>query len=293
MPVLEVGGTHVAAALVDVEAGGVVDGSLRRAELGGAGSGADAVAALVRCGSELAVEPGAAWGVAVPGPFDYRRGIALFSGVGKFDDLYGADLRAALTEGLAARPGSVSFLNDADAFLLGEWLCGAASGVRRCVGITLGTGVGSAFAVDGEIREDGPGVPPEGRVDLLTVSGRPLEDVVSRRAIRAAYGPGAPDVAEIAGRARAGEPAAARVLTVAFGALGEVLAPWLAAFRAEVLVVGGSMAGSWDLVGPALRAGINRAAPEVRRAAAPARSALVGAAWRAAAETGSDRSPIV
>src|SRR5262249_22205625 len=163
----------------------------------------------------------------------YRRGIALFTGVGKFDALHGRDLGRALMDGLPNAPGGVSFLNDADAFLLGEWLHGAAAGADRCVGITLGTGVGSAFAAGGSIRLEGPGVPPEGRVDLLTIGGRPLEDVVSRRAIRAAYrahggvreddrdGGAAegPDVVDIAARARAGEPLAQAVLRTAFEAL--------------------------------------------------------------------------
>lgn len=106
--------------------------------------------------------PGARWGVAVPGPFDYAKGVALFAGVGKFEALYGVDVRAALLGGLWQRPGDVVFLNDAHAFLAGEWTGGAAHGHRRAVGITLGTGVGSAFLADGLIREDGSGVPPGG-----------------------------------------------------------------------------------------------------------------------------------
>ena len=43
------------------------------------------------------------------------------------------------------------FLNDAAAYLLGEVGAGAARGVPRAVGITLGTGIGSAFAVNGQI----------------------------------------------------------------------------------------------------------------------------------------------
>ena len=80
---------------------------------------------------------------------------------------------------------------------------------------------------------------------------QPLEDVVSRRAIRTAYrdasGDAEADVREIADRARAGEAAAREVLTFAFAALGRALGPAIRDFGAEVMVVGGSMAGSWDL----------------------------------------------
>ncbi|MGH1552605.1 hypothetical protein ACRAWF_12420 [Streptomyces sp. L7] len=124
------------------------------------------------------------------------------------------------------------------------------------MGITLGTGVGSAFLADSRIRDHGPGVPPEGRMDLTEIDGRPLEDTVSRRAILARYGDPAADVHDIADRARAGEERARRVLHDVFTDLGAVLGPRLLDFGATALVVGGSMARSWDLLAPALTAGL-------------------------------------
>ncbi len=296
VPVLEIGGTHVTAALVDPVAGEVLPGSAHRDRLDADGSAPEVIGAVLRCAARLPVAAGALWGVAVPGPFDYAAGVALFEGVGKFDALYGTDVRAELTEGLPYRPAGVAFLNDADAFLLGEWVSGAAAGQRRCAGLTLGTGVGSAFLVDGVPVDQGPGVPPQGRADLLEADGRPLEDTVSRRAIRSAYarrtgtgGSDVPDVAEIAARAAGGEEAAHSVLETAFGTLGAVLGPWLGEFGAGVLVVGGSMTGSWDLLGPPLVAGLRQAGGaaaarlEVRVAVRPDRSALIGAARHAVA----------
>src|SRR6266511_329680 len=200
-----------------------------------------------------------------PGPFDYELGIGRYEGVGKFDALRGFDLRAALTP-LLPGAASISFHNDADAFVVGEWWAGAARGHRCAVGITLGTGVGSGFLRDRHLLWHGPGVPPEVRVDLLRYAGAPLEETVSRRAIRRAYAratgqPPALDVQGIAQRARQGESAAADVLTRTFGVLGGVLAPLLVAFEATVLVVGGSIAASWDVVAEPLRAGLADADP--------------------------------
>ncbi|MDV7215869.1 ROK family protein [Streptomyces prunicolor] len=254
IPVLEIGGTHVTAALVDPRDGRV---SSRTREPLDADGDAEAILAAVRhCADGLSVPPGARWGVAVPGPFDYARGIALFRGVGKFEALYGLDVRRALLRGLRQRPGDVVFLNDAHAFLTGEWSAGTVRGHRRAVGITLGTGVGSAFLADGQIRDTGPGIPPEGRMDLTEIDGRPLEATVSRRAILSRYGDPGADVRDIAGRARAGEERARRVLDDAFTGLGVALAPRMVAFGATALVVGGSMARSWDLVAPALSTGL-------------------------------------
>lgn len=276
IPVLEIGGTHVTAAWTDAAATRV-GGRVRRS-LDAQGSAEEILGAIVGCARTLPVPPGAPWAVAVPGPFDYDRGVALFEGVGKFDSLRGTDVRAALRARLPQRPGRVVFRNDAHAFLAGEWHAGAARGHRRCVGITLGTGVGSAFLADGRACRDGVGVPPQGRIDLVRVGGRPLEDTVSRRAIRAGYGDPHADVRDIAERARAGDPRARRVLDQAFGALGEVLGPFLASFGATVLVVGGSMAASWDVVGPGLRGGLGDAPVAVLTSDLADEAALIGAA---------------
>ncbi len=289
--VMDVGGTHVTAARVAVGTRSILPGQLFREPLDADGSPEEVLSALVRCASRLPAEPGSRWAVALPGPFDYELGIARYEGVGKFDALRGFDLGSNLTPGL---PGavSVSFHNDADAFLFGEWWAGAARGHRRAVGITLGTGVGSSFVRDGRSVRHGPEIPPEGRVDLLRYAGLPLEETVSRRAIRRAYAkatgePPALDVREIAQRARHGDPSAVDVFTRSFHVLGTVLGPLLVAFQASVLVVGGSIAESWDLVAGPLRAGLAVEPKSAEIALEPARhlaeAPLLGAAFLATA----------
>ncbi|MCW2538356.1 MAG: glkA2 [Frankiales bacterium] len=264
VPILEIGGTHVTAAWIETTPWRVT-GAVR-VEVDAQGTAADIVGAWAETAASLQPAAGARWGVAMPGPFDYVHGVARFAGVGKFDALDGVDVRAALMTALqarSARPSEIDFINDASAFLVGEWLAGAAVGADRCVAITLGTGVGSAFLEHGRVVDDDPRVPPEAEVHLLSYRGRPLEDHVSRRAIRRAYaaagGDAKLDVREIAEAARAGEPMADRVFSTAFEVLGEVLAPWLAGFGAQTLVIGGSIVGSWDLVAPAIRRGLRQA----------------------------------
>ncbi len=263
MPVLEIGGTHVTAAVIDLQEGVVRSGSVQRASLNPSGSATELLGAVIGCAGGLPVKGGDSWGVAIPGPFDYERGIGLFADVGKFEALYGVDVRAALLAGLPGTPASIVFVNDADAFLWGEWLFGAAAGHERCVGITLGTGIGSAFIADGELRHEGPGVPPEGRVDLLRIGELPLEEVVSARAIERLYrqrtGVVPDGTAFVAQRARHGDEIAAAVLRISFEQLGQALRPCLEEFGATILVIGGSMTGSWDLIGPALWQGLGNA----------------------------------
>jgi glucokinase len=291
IPVLEVGGTHVTAVLVAARSWELVPGSLRTVPLDADGTAAEILDELAAAANGLPGGHRPDWVVAVPGPFDYERGIGRFRDVGKFDSLHGVDVRHGLLTRIRPAPATVRFLNDADAFGVGEYAAGAARGHDRAVCITLGTGVGSAFLDRGQPVNAGPSVPPDGSIHLVVHDGRPLEETVSRRAIRTAYaaaiGPSggpAPDVQVIAERSRQGDDVARAVLADAFGGLGAALAPLVQRFEAGVVVIGGSMAGSWDIVEPAVRrgltgAGIDLAALAVRPAERNAVAALVGAAF--------------
>jgi glucokinase len=280
---LDVGGTHVTGALITFDQRQPVVRSATRVALQPDGTAEHLLATIASCADTLAGPAGMGWGVAVPGPFDHERGVAQYRSVGKFDALYGVDLGSELSARMQARPGSLTFVNDAEAFLLGEWSHGAAAGHDRVVGITLGTGVGSAFLAEGTIVADGPLVPPEGRADLLHHDGRPLEDTVSRRAIIRRYRERTGetlDVHEIAARARGRDVAARTLLDDTFRALGQALDPWLLRFDPTLVVVGGSMTGSWDLLEPAISSGLTgryAASGVLARAAHPDTAALVGA----------------
>src|ERR1035438_3387389 len=86
-------------------------------------------------------------GFAMPGPFDYAAGIALFTkGVVKYQNLYGINVSERIRELLALPAGlDLRYMNDATAFGVGEAWLGEASGVNRSISITLGTGLGSAL----------------------------------------------------------------------------------------------------------------------------------------------------
>ncbi|MFE2887092.1 ROK family protein [Streptomyces sp. NPDC059272] len=289
VPVLDIGGTHVTAALVDPATGSPVPSSVLRRPLGSDATADSILDTIARTALELPAEHGPRWGVAIPGPFDYDTGMGRFDGIGKFEALSGVDVGAGLRRRLADRAEHLRFLNDADAFAIGEYHAGAAAGHTRVVCLTLGTGVGSSFLRDGLPVHDGTEIPSGGHVHRLTVHGRPLEDLVSRRAIRDHYGLLAvvaedrepPDVHEIAALAKAGDPAATEAFRYAFGTLGQALAPWIDRFGASAVVIGGSMAKSWNLIHPALSAKLvpaGGATVQVLPARQPAEAPLIGAA---------------
>jgi glucokinase len=290
---MDVGGSHVLTALVPDGESLVLQGR----QLSPLDSAAPREALLQQLTAGAASLAASSWTVAMPGPFDYARGRGDFAGVGKFGSLAGVDLRAELASRLQVPPAQVRFVNDAVAYGIGEWSA-TTDRPRRFVCVTLGTGVGSAWLADGAPVDSGPEVPPHGWAHLLTSGGRPLEDTVSTRAIRADYlrraGVSA-DVRSIAAAARAGEEAAVLVWGDAIRALGLTLAPWLQSFGAEQLVVGGAMSRSWDLLEAPLAEGIRVAgvdlptlAPSTLQDDAP----LVGAAsWLSRQVAGPSPAP--
>ncbi len=185
--------------------------------------------------------------MAMPGPFDYQAGVSWMEHKLKY--LYGVDLRGAVAARMGLPPSEVRFLNDAAAYLMGEIAAGAARGVSRVVGITLGTGVGSGFAVDEHIVREGTGVPTGGEIWNYPYQGGIVEDQISTRAIQKSYRERAGrecEVAEIA-KSAAHDPVAAEVFTQFGRDLGVALRTVFSAFAPQVIVLGGGIARSAQL----------------------------------------------
>ena len=279
---LEIGGTHVSAALVDVSGATLDPSGIRRFTLDADDSREALLATVSKAALEIARPDIARYGVAVPGPFDYERGVSKIRGVAKLEALYDVDLRTRLSHELAVEPPCIRFLNDAHAFVLGEWWAGAAKGHARALGVTLGTGLGSGFLADGQIVASGPLVPLESRLDLVPFRGGAVEDVISSRGIVAAFGENL-DVIEIARRARARDRSARAVFDRFGAALGEFLRPWIDRFQPSCLVFGGSITRAWDIFGDAFLGScpeaehLDRCGPADRLDEAP----LLGAAFHA------------
>lgn len=245
----DLGGSHLAGALFAGTSPVPLAQGTR--SLGSECAPAEFFETAARLGEELQRRAGA-WGLtgvamAVPGPFDPERGICRFEH--KLRGLYGADFRDGLSHALHLSATEFSFTNDADAFLLGEIECDSKRRTGRLVGITLGTGVGSAFAIDGLVVSAGTGVPEDGEIWNVSWRNGTVEDFVSAHAIRSNYMEscgGSLNVHEIA-LAASGDACARRVFAEFGKTLGEMLNEVCGGFRPEVVVLGGSIARSAEL----------------------------------------------
>ncbi len=86
---------------------------------------------------------------AMPGPFDYANGISLITNMGKYENLYGFNIRKYLSDKLGISAENIVFRNDAECFLHGEVVAAGLSDEKRILGFTLGTGLGGAFSTGG------------------------------------------------------------------------------------------------------------------------------------------------
>lgn len=195
-------------------------------------------------------------GVSICGPFDYEQGISRITGLDKYEAIYEVNVKQALQEKLRLPP-ELPFLFDVDSwsFARGEVWAGAARPYRRVIVFTMGTGVGSAFAVAGRIVSEGPGVPWYGWISGQKHRDGILNDYISRTYMVRRYEQlsGARiDVQEMAARAEEGEPLARRVFQEIGGELGGFLRDHhVEEFQAECLVFGGQISRSFHLfVGP-------------------------------------------
>jgi glucokinase len=288
----DVGGSHISAALcskADLSLGAVVKAPLPEEQ--SAAAFFEVLTQLAsRAGAESKNTAGA--GFAMPGPFDYAEGISWMKH--KMPYLYGVNLRKALADRMHWSGTQVRFLNDAAAYLLGEVGAGAGCGVSRVAGFTLGTGIGSGFAVNGHLVTEGPGVPPGGEIWNVPFEGGIVEDLVSTRAIRKAYRARTGTVKEVAEiAAGAANDSAAILIFAEFGRnLGRVLRILLREFAPEVVVLGGGIVGAAPLFVPAAQHELEGIALELRIALLGDRAPLVGAAvaWFAEAVESSQSS---
>jgi glucokinase len=216
--------------------------------------------------------------IAMPNPFDYVRGISYMRH--KFEYLYGIELRSKLAQVLGCAPEKIGFLNDAAAFLMGEVHQGAGRGVNRVVGITLGTGVGSAFASGREIVTEGDGVPTGGEIWNLSYKDGIVEKFVSTLAIQEHYKLRtgiSEEVQDIANQSETNQEA--RQTFGQFGQeLGKVLCATCVGFKPERIILGGGISRSAALFLPSAESELARHGLKVCVSQLGERAALVGAA---------------
>lgn len=260
---LDIGGHHVAGALVDENGSRLIPQSYRHVDVDRGAPKEQLLDAWAGLIDEIAATSAftiRGVGAAMPGPFDYASGVAYFEGNKKFESLYGVDVGKELRKRCGYAP-EFRFLNDATAFAVG---CANDPGTLlkyRLLALTLGTGLGSAFLDHGiPVISDAEGtIPLHGSLWHLPFKGGIADDYVSSRWLlargREMLGPEIESVAQIAASVRATRRG--REVFEEYGSnLASIIARWIASFSCEVIVLGGRITKAYDLFSASLEAGL-------------------------------------
>ena len=251
----DIGGSHISCALIGLNEKTLLSESIRSQQVNNQASADEILEswciALKKTMNQVKREDLAGIGFAMPGPFDYAKGIALFTkDVAKYENLHGVDVADELSGRLGLQQEQFRFINDASAFAVGEAWMGKASKVSRSLSITLGTGFGSAFIDKGLLVVDREDVPRMGCVWHLPYRDGIADDYFSTRWFIRRFaeitGKNVRGVKEIA--IMASTDKTARDIFAEFGSnLGEFLGYWLKRFGADMLVIGGNVSCAYPL----------------------------------------------
>ncbi|MCA5004680.1 ROK family protein [Sphingobacterium bovistauri] len=148
----DIGGTHITSAIVDTNEWVILSDTLSRSHINSS-SNAKSIfhnwaSNIKSCLNKFNIEIQHI-GIAMPGPFDYDNGISLMKNQDKYDAIYKLDTTNALIEELG-KQYEIKYINDAAAFLQGEIFAQGLENKDKVLGITLGTGLGSAVWSNGE-----------------------------------------------------------------------------------------------------------------------------------------------
>lgn len=258
---IDIGGSHITAAMIQLATGEIVDNLVVRHHIDRHAPAEvilrDWCNAIRQVWTALGIAESSI-GFAMPGPFDYQQGISLIKGFDKYEALYQMNIRAELAQRLKIAEEAILFRNDAEAFLEGEVYYGAAKGFDHAIGITLGTGLGSASSHNGKTVD--------AELSVLSYKGERIEDYVSTRGIIRNY-------AQLTGQQLANARLVAERYETdaraaeAFRLFGHDLAWFLRYFiqqeQPQVLVVGGNIANSWPLFEAELMQQLSDAVPQL------------------------------
>ena len=256
----DIGGSHISVACVDLRNKKLIPETQVKLEVDGFGPantilnnwGKALGSVLQKC--ILAEVRGIA--CAIPGPFDYKNGIAHYAPDFKFGALHGRNLSKAIGNDLGlSEPLPILFLNDATSFAVGETINNHDLSKQRVLCVTLGTGLGAGFVNNAKPVFKGEMVPKNGSLWPLPYRKGLADDYFSTRGILGLFHQkggehveGVKDIAE-----KAPFDVLAQDTLEEFGQeFGCFLSGHLKRFHADALVIGGNIAKAYKFFGPAL-----------------------------------------
>jgi glucokinase len=204
-------------------------------------------------------------GFAIPGPFDYDRGIALFEGENdKYANMYGVSVPKELKRYLDCGNVNFRFLNDATSFGVGVATQGDAKQYSKIIVVTLGTGFGSAFVKDGIPQVNHAEVPKDGCLWDKPFKKGIGDDYFSTRWCIKRYQELSSEKVKGVKEIAESNNNHSQTVFEEFGAnMAEFMIPFIQKFRPELLVLGGNISHASKFFLPTLKSEIQSAGLDI------------------------------
>lgn len=266
---VDIGGSHICCAAVDIDQHILISQTASDVKINNQGSAEEILNGWARAIEETIQKvKGDITGIgfAMPGPFNYAKGIAMFERVQKYESLYGISVTDELNRRLPVKL-PLRYINDATAFAIAEAWMGEGKNFRKLLALTLGTGFGSAFVKDTIPVLEGDTVPEKGCLYHIPYEDGIADDPFSTRWFVNNYkqetGKTVGGVKTIADEAREGNRFAKGLFEMYGTKLGNFLPPWLKKFSADGIVLGGNVSGSFDLFGPFMKEAMHHSGVDI------------------------------
>lgn len=269
---LDIGGTHITAAIIDIVDMKVMDFSVHKESFDSNMPVEEVMTiwekAIRTSFKNSKVEKTSGLAVCMPGPFDYTNGICWIKDQSKYEHFYGLNVRDLFQDKLdLSSDFPILFENDAVCFGKGEVFKDSENLSKKVMAITLGTGLGACFIDKGESISTGNSVPKEGEIYDLPYKEGIAEDYVSVRGLLAGYfalsGKKVNNGLELFNLAKTGDTMAAKVFEQMGEDLAEIVLPWLEKFGADSFIIGGKIANASEFFLPAFNQKIKEAGSEI------------------------------
>ncbi len=294
---IDVGGTHITAAVVDMDKKEIISSSTYKEEFN-SNEDKDAVLdywqnAINNSLEKSGVKKLTGIGISMPGPFNYTEGVCWIKDQDKYKNFYGVNIRQEVITKLSLPEDfPVLFENDAICFSKGEVLRNFDGKYGRVLSITLGTGLGACFIENNKVITDDKRIPEDGTLYNVPYRHGIAEEYISTRALILRYyhltGNKVDNGKQLFNLAVEGNEPAKQAFADMGQAMANVLLPWIQSFEPECLIIGGKIGNASEFFLPAFNQKIveQDISIDIHISSDNEASALVGAAGLLVEEMG-------
>jgi len=253
---VDIGGSHITSAAVDIKNSKILSETYFRGSVNSKASKdhifKDWSKVINKTINSLNTNEPISIGFAMPGPFQYKEGRAMFKKNNKYESLYDVSVIEELIEYIIDKNIELRFLNDASSFGVGGQLSSQFRENKRVVAITIGTGFGAAFLKDKCPIINDELVPEQGCLWNKYYKDSIADDYFSTRWFISSYSnlSGKTGIEGVKDIVTFDDIYSKQVFQEFSNNLAAFMFPYLLTFKADLLLIGGNIAKSHKLFLP-------------------------------------------